>query len=77
MKSRIRNLYSAIRISGFSLLVALGVHLGFALAAPAADSSTPPSFHFTNVTDQSLALYEGSRPVFVYNHGVIRQPLQQ
>ncbi len=32
------------------------------------------SFHFTNVTDQSLALFEGRRPVFVYNHGVIQPP---
>jgi hypothetical protein len=32
------------------------------------------SFRFTNVTDQSVALFEGSRPVFVYNHGIIQPP---
>jgi hypothetical protein len=32
------------------------------------------SFHFTNSTDKSLALFEGDRPVFVYNHGVIQKP---
>ena len=32
------------------------------------------SFHFTNATDQSLALFEGARPVFICNHGVIRPP---
>jgi hypothetical protein len=32
------------------------------------------SFRFTNITDKSLALFEGARPVLVYNHGVIEQP---
>ncbi len=32
------------------------------------------SFRFTNTTDKSLALFEGGRPVFVYNHGVIQPP---
>jgi len=31
------------------------------------------SFHFTNLTDRSLAMFEGGRPVFVYNHGVIQK----
>ena len=31
------------------------------------------SFHFTNLTDKSLALFEAERPVFVYNHGVIHK----
>src|SRR5512134_3227813 len=30
-------------------------------------------FRFTNVSDKSLALYEGDRPVLVYNHGVLRR----
>jgi hypothetical protein len=34
----------------------------------------PDSFRFTNITETSLALFEGNRPVFVYNHGVIRPP---
>ncbi|MDA1278262.1 MAG: PmoA family protein [Verrucomicrobia bacterium] len=37
--------------------------------APASDS-----FHFTGLTEESLALFEGDRPVFVYNHGMIHQP---
>jgi hypothetical protein len=32
------------------------------------------SFYFTNITEKSVALYEGTRPVFVYNHGVIERP---
>src|SRR5688572_32025936 len=36
--------------------------------------SANASFHFTNLTDRSLALFEGDRPVFVYNHGVIQKP---
>ncbi len=31
-------------------------------------------FRFTNTTDSSLALFEGVRPVFVYNHGIIHPP---
>jgi hypothetical protein len=30
-------------------------------------------FHFAPVNEASLGLWEGSRPVFVYNHGVIRR----
>jgi hypothetical protein len=32
------------------------------------------SFRFTNITAQSVALFEGTRPVFVYNHGIIQPP---
>lgn len=32
------------------------------------------SFRFTNVTDRSVALFEGARPVFVYNHGIMPPP---
>ena len=44
------------------------------LFVAAARLSAADSFHFTNVTDKSLALFEGDRPVFVYNHGVIAPP---
>ena len=44
------------------------------LFVAAACLNAADSFHFTNVTDQSLALFEGARPVFVYNHGIIRPP---
>lgn len=30
-------------------------------------------FRFTTVTERSLGLYEGARPVFVYNHGIIQR----
>ena len=39
-----------------------------------ASSLSAASFHFTNVTERSLALFEGEQPVFVYNHGVIHEP---
>ena len=44
------------------------------LFVAAARLSAADSFHFTNVTDKSRALFEGDRPVFVYNHGVIAPP---
>ncbi len=31
------------------------------------------SFRFTNLTDRSLALFEGERPVFVYNYGLMQK----
>jgi hypothetical protein len=49
-----------------SLLTAVGL--------PAANPDGAGSFRFTNITDKSLALYEGARPVLVYNHGVISAP---
>ncbi len=42
---------------------------------PAARLNAADSFRFTNTTDKSLALFEGARPVFVYNHGVIQPPV--
>lgn len=41
---------------------------------PAARLNAADSFRFTNTTDKSLALFEGDRPVFVYNHGVMQPP---
>ena len=41
------------------------------LSCVASHLSAGESFSFTNVTDKSLALFEGGRPVFVYNHGVL------
>jgi hypothetical protein len=34
-------------------------------------SAAADGFRFTNTTDKSVALFEGTRPVFVYNHGKI------
>ena len=44
------------------------------LFVAAARLNAADSFRFTNVTDKSIALFEGARPVFVYNHGVIQPP---
>jgi hypothetical protein len=52
-----------------TLRALLGLGIAFATHLNAADS-----FRFTNVTDKSLALFEGQRPVLVYNHGVIQAP---
>jgi methane monooxygenase PmoA-like len=51
------------------LLFTAGVFCG-----PTANLNAADSFRFTNITDKSLALFEGTRPVLVYNHGVIQQP---
>lgn len=32
------------------------------------------AFHFAEVSDKSLGLWEGEKPVLVYNHGVISKP---
>lgn len=40
----------------------------------AVHSHAADSFRFTNITDQSLALFESARPVLVYNHGIIQPP---
>ena len=42
--------------------------LALVAAAPAAAQS---AFRFSEVSDKSLGLWEGGRPVLVYNHGVI------
>lgn len=49
-----------------ALLFTLTVGVRFSLNAAS-------SFHFTNITDKSLALFEGTIPVFVYNHGILHQ----
>jgi hypothetical protein len=49
--------------------VVVGLLFMAAVSCSAADS-----FRFTNITDKSLALFEGARPVLVYNHGVIQPP---
>jgi hypothetical protein len=44
------------------------------LLAAIASANAADSFCFTNITEKSLALFEGTRPVFVYNHGILRAP---
>jgi hypothetical protein len=40
-------------------------------AAPASSEAPAPAFRFAEVNDKSLGLWEGDKPVLVYNHGVI------
>lgn len=48
------------------------INLLFALVLVAANPAAAESpFHFTEVSNKSLGLWEGARPVFVYNHGII------
>ena len=64
---------NALTLSKIHAVLASSFMAGiFLTTAPRANAAG--SFHFTNVTDKSLALFEGDRPVFVYNHGVIHQP---
>jgi hypothetical protein len=44
-----------------------------ALLAPGTTKAAG-SFHFRELTDTSLALFEGDQPVFVYNHGMLLKP---
>jgi hypothetical protein len=40
-------------------------------ASPSASPAATNGFHFAAVNDKSLGLWEGARPVLVYNHGVL------
>ncbi len=53
-----------IRLAGLAAL----------LAAAAAGGAEPAGFRFEAVTGKSLGLWEGDRPVLVYNHGPIVRP---
>jgi len=44
------------------------------LSCTAAFANAGEGFRFTEVSDKSLGLFEGDRPVLVYNHGVIQPP---
>lgn len=41
------------------------------LLATILHTASAESFSFTNITEKSVALLEGARPVLVYNHGII------
>lgn len=58
---------SAVTTRPVPRLAALALLLATALPAAAAD------FKFKEVDDRSLALHDGTQPVFVYNHGVQRK----
>ena len=54
--------------------VLASVFIAGILLATAPRANAADSFRFTNITDKSLALFEGTRPVFVYNHGIVPPP---
>src|SRR5678816_3043206 len=55
------------------LLSFLGMNVAHAASPPSTSSDdSPTSFRFAAVTENSLGLWEGPRPVLVYNHGPIR-----
>lgn len=59
----VQNVFRSVLAGG---LLGLGV-----LAAPGAAAGA--EFRLTPVNDKSLGLWEGDKPVLVYNHGVIRK----
>jgi hypothetical protein len=54
--------------------VAALVMIAAILGGTAARTNAADSFRFTNITSKSLGLFEGDRPVFVYNHGILHRP---
>src|SRR5688500_13379652 len=58
------------RVLAASLLISLTT--SFAVAAE--PSSAAAGFRFEAVNDASLGLWEGGKPVLVYNHGLIARP---
>src|SRR5688572_19310265 len=66
----------------FAMLLPVGA-LGFVcvsgipvspMVAVHEQKKTESQFRFEPVTDRSLGIWEGDRPVFVYNHGAIGKP---
>ncbi len=53
------------------LFVCFGLIQPIACPAQPAKAKSPASFRFEPVSDKSLGLWEGDKPVFVYNHGLI------
>lgn len=54
--------------------LAAGCVLGLLLGAAPAGAAEPAGFRFQDVSEQSLGLWEGDKPVLVYNHGMIARP---
>lgn len=54
--------------------VVLATGLFIAAAAQAVEPTPPAGFRLEAVSEQSLGLWEGDKPVFVYNHGLIAKP---
>jgi hypothetical protein len=52
-------------------LACLSLH---AQQLPRDSENSPGRFRFAPVTDKSLGLWEGDRPVLVFNHGAVRSP---
>lgn len=59
--------FMTVTLSGFLLLG------GWSTSSGAAEAASKAGFRFGTVSDKSLGLWEGDKPVFVYNHGVISQ----
>jgi len=57
--------FTAIALSGLLTLT------GLSPQCRAAEAASKAGFRFAAVSDKSLGLWEGDRPVFVYNHGVM------
>lgn len=58
----------------FTLAALIGLSFVSVAVFDSSAATVPSAFHFTNATDKSLALFEGGRPVLVYNHGVLSKP---
>ena len=56
----------AVRVA---ILLALVICSRASVADPPTPSANNKGFRFADVDAQSLGLWEGDRPVFVYNHG--------
>lgn len=61
----------AISLSAVVTLILSLPLVGRVAAQPPADAKVKDAFRFAPVDDRSLGLYEGDRPVLVYNHGVL------
>lgn len=76
MKIERNNLSKNRRVRVSLILMALGC-IASVPAVCAADMSVQSAaaspFRFTKIDDQSLGLWQGDQPVFIYNHGVIRK----
>jgi hypothetical protein len=61
-------------INPFRIAVALGGILTLSVASAAEPANPAPAFRFQPISEQSLGLFDGEKPVLVYNHGRIGRP---
>ena len=55
-------------------VISLGLAFGAKPQAAVAEETSQAGFQFKKVDDKSLGLWEGERPVLVFNHGDIQPP---